>query len=97
MKIMTSNDIFQARSLIADNKSLELTAKILKTNQNTIRRYLPELADEAALRNKKATNKYVTKEQLVALIGTKMPNQAKGLEHAPMETVEQLFRAMAGK
>lgn len=101
MNIMTSNDIFKARTLMAAGNSLKDTAKMLNTTQATVRRYLPEQAEEARLLNKPATatsasqngKRYVTKAELVKHIKRVLPNM-HNLENAPLETVEQIFRSL---
>lgn len=96
MNIMTSNDIFKARTLMAAGNSLKDTAKMLNTTQATVRRYLPEQAEEARMLNKpaKATGRrYVTKGELVKHIKRVLPNM-HNLENAPLETVEQIFRSL---
>lgn len=97
MNFMNSNQIFQARTLMAEGKSLKDTAKLLNTTQATVRRYLPEQAEQAVLLNKPTTKsrKYITKGELLKLISLKLgKTMAKSLENAPMETVEQIFRSL---
>lgn len=92
--IMQSNEIFQARTFMAEGKSLKDTAKLLGTTQATVRRYLPEEAEQAVMLNKVATTKskkYATKADLIRIM-KRGGVPTVGLDKAPLETVEQLFR-----
>lgn len=93
--IMQSNEIFQARTLMTEGKSLKDTAQLMGKTQATVRRYLPEMAEQAVMLNKatKTTSrKYATKADLIRIMkrgGLPTTN----LDKTPLETVEQLFRA----
>ena len=96
--IMQSNEIFQARTLMAEGKSLKDTAQLMGKTQATVRRYLPEMAEQAVVLNKATTSsekksrKYATKADLIRIL-KRGGVPTIGLDKAPLETVEQLFRA----
>ena len=94
--IMQSNEIFQARTLMTEGKSLKDTAQLMGKTQATVRRYLPEMAEQAVLLNKAKpegkSRKYATKADLIRIL-KRGGVPTIGLDKAPLETVEQLFRA----
>lgn len=93
--IMQSNEIFQARTLMTEGKSLKDTAQLMGKTQATVRRYLPEMAEQAVMLNKatKTTSrKYATKADLIRIM-KRGGVPTIGLDKTPLETVEQLFRA----